>query len=234
VKLYSEYAPRRSRQVLADVIALALVVAWIWFGATVYVLIAELATFGKQMEDAGAGFRATMTQVGDSLGGVVVIGPAIQAPFEGASGAGAALEDAGRSQQELTMQLALAVGVGVAVLPILMIVAVWILTRGRFVRRAGHAQALVRAGVGVDLLALRALTNQIISTIAKIDTDAWGRGAAATRRSCGNSRASSWSPRESAFGPEPSGRRPRVTVVLAGDALTGTSPLPRHPSPHPR
>lgn len=185
MKLYSDYAPRRSRQVLADVTALILIVGWIWFGATVYSLIAELATFGKQMEDAGAGFRATMTEVGDNLGSVVLIGPAIRAPFEGASGAGAALEDAGRSQQELTVQLALTVGLGVAVLPILMIVAVWLLTRGRFVRRAGNAKALVRAGVGIDLLALRALTNQKITTIVKIDSDAmgaWRRGDQAVMR----------------------------------------------------
>ena len=60
-----------------------------------------------------------------------------------------------------------------------MILFLWLLTRGRFVRRAGRAKALVRAGVGIDLLALRALTNQKITTIAKVDVDAmgaWRRG----------------------------------------------------------
>lgn len=179
MKLYSDYAPRRTRQVLADVISLVLIAGWVWFGVTVYSLIAELATFGRQMEVAGAGFRTTMTDVGESLGGILLIGPAIRVPFDGASSAGAALQDAGQSQQELTLQLALTVGVGVAVLPILMIAAVWLFTRGRFVRRAGHAKALVRTGVGIDLLALRALTNQKITTIAKVNVDAmgaWRRG----------------------------------------------------------
>jgi len=185
VKLYSDFGPRRTRQVLADVISLAFIAAWVWFGATVYALISELATFGRQMEDAGAGFRATMTEVGENLGGIPLIGPAIREPFSGASSAGAALEGAGQSQQELIQQLALTLGVGGAVLPILMILALWLVPRIRFARRAGHAKALVRGGVGVDLLALRALANQKITTIATVDVDAmgaWRRGDAAVMR----------------------------------------------------
>ncbi|HWI32252.1 MAG TPA: hypothetical protein VNT50_12250 [Microbacterium sp.] len=85
--------------------------------------------------------------------------------------------DAERGRSSKT--LALTLGPGVAVLPILMILFLWLLTRGRFVRRAGRAKALVSAGVGIDLLALRALTNQGIATIAKVDADAmgaWRRG----------------------------------------------------------
>ena len=179
MQLYSDFGPRRTRQVFADVIALVFIAGWVWFGATVYALISELATFGRQMEDAGAGFRVTMTEVGENLGDILLIGQAIRVPFDGASSAGAALEDAGQSQQELIQQLALTLGVGGAVLPILMILALWLLPRLRFARRAGHARALVRAGAGVDLLALRALTNQKITTIAKVDVDpmgAWRRG----------------------------------------------------------
>ena len=179
MKLYSDFGPRRTRQILADVIAVAFIAGWVWFGATIYGLIAELATFGAEMESAGAGFRQTMTEVGDTLSGVPFIGSAIRAPFEGASGAGGALEDAGQAQQELTHQLALTLGLGVAVLPILMILVVWLTPRIRFARRAGGTKALVRAGAGVDLLALRALTSHNITTIAKVDADAmgaWRRG----------------------------------------------------------
>ncbi len=179
VKLYSDYGPRRTRQILVDVISLAFIIGWVWLGATIYSLITELSEFGKDMENAGAGFRETMTEVGQNLGGVPLIGSGIRAPFDGASDAGRALEAAGQSQQEVVQQLALTLGLGVAVLPILMILFLWLLTRGRFIRRAGRARALVRAGVGIDLLALRALTNQKIAMIAKIDADAvgaWRRG----------------------------------------------------------
>ena len=179
MKLYSDFGPRRTRQVFADVVSVAFIAAWIWFGATIYGLISELATFGTQMEDAGAGFRVTMSEVGDSLGAIPIIGAGIRMPFTVASEAGGALEDAGQSQQELIQQLAVTLGVGVAVLPILMILVLWLVPRVRFARRAGHAKALVRGGVGLDLLALRALTNQKITTIAKVDVDAmgaWRRG----------------------------------------------------------
>jgi hypothetical protein len=185
VKLYSDFRPRRTRQILADVVALAFIAAWLWFGATIYGLITELSTFGRQMEDAGAGFRETMTEVGDTLGGIPLIGSGIRMPFSAASDAGGALADAGQSQQELVQQLALTLGIGVAVLPILMILVLWLVPRIRFARRAGRAKEMVRAGVGLDLLALRALANQKLTTIAEIDGDAmgaWRRGDDAVMR----------------------------------------------------
>lgn len=185
MKLYSDFGPRRARQIAVDVVAVAFIIAWIALGATVHGLITGLASYGKQIQDAGSGFRDTMTEVGDTLGGIPLIGEGVRAPLDGASDAGGALEQAGRSQQDLVHQLALGLGIGVAVLPILMILVVWLLPRIRFSRRAGHARTLVRAGAGVDLLALRALTNQKIPTLAKIDPDAigaWRRGDEAVMR----------------------------------------------------
>ena len=65
-------------------------------GATIYSLITELSEFGKDMENAGAGFRETMTEVGQNLGGVPLIGSGIRTPFDGASDAGGALRRLGR------------------------------------------------------------------------------------------------------------------------------------------
>ncbi len=185
MKLYSDFGPRRARQVFADVISLAFITGWVWLGVTIHSLITELATYGKQMEDAGAGLRVAMTEVGDNLEGVPFIGSTVRAPFDSASGAGGALEEAGQSQQELIQQLALTLGVGIAALPIIMILVLWLVPRARFVRRAGRAKALVRAGAGIDLLALRALTNQKVTTIAKVNVDAmgaWRRGDGAVMR----------------------------------------------------
>lgn len=179
VQLYSDFAPRRARQVSADVIALALIAGWVWLGVTVHALVSGLATYGRQLEDAGSGFQTTMTDVGDSLARVPIIGAGIRAPFDGASGAGGALASAGRDVQTMVEQLAITVGIGIAVLPIAMILAVWLVPRIRFVRGAGRMRVLLRGGAAVDLLALRALSNQKLGTIAKIDQDAmgaWRRG----------------------------------------------------------
>ncbi|HPG76463.1 MAG TPA: hypothetical protein PLU61_09795 [Rhodoglobus sp.] len=179
MKLYSDFGPRRSRQIVADVTALALIGAWVWLGITVYSLIENLAVYGVQMEDAGAGFRETMTQVGETLGGIPLIGGGIRTPFDGASEAGGALEAAGQSQQVAINQLATVLGIGIAALPILTILLLWLLPRLRFAQRASRAQKLVKSGAGVDLLALRALASQNISALAAVDPDAmaaWRRG----------------------------------------------------------
>lgn len=185
MKLYSDFGSHRTRQILADIFALVTIAAWVWLGVTVFQLVGNLADFGKQMEDAGAGFKDTMTQVGSTLGGVPLIGGGIRTPFDGASNAGAALEQAGQSQQVAVSQLATGLGIGIAAVPILTILLLWLVPRIRFVRRAGRARTMVETGAGVDLLALRALATQKISALATIDPEpmaAWRRGDEAVMR----------------------------------------------------
>ncbi len=179
MKLYSDFGPRRTRQVLADVLAIASIAAWAWLGSAVYGAVKVLGDFGVQMENAGAGFRETMVDVGNTLGGIPLIGGGIRVPFDGASDAGAALEAAGQSQQEAVNQLALTLGIGIAALPIIMILLVWLVPRIRFARDARRAQQVLSTEAGIDLLALRALANQNVAALASVDANpmaAWRRG----------------------------------------------------------
>lgn len=179
MKIYSDFAGRRTRQIIADVAALVAISLWVWFGVTVFTLVNGLAAFGVHMEQAGAGFEGAMAEVGETLGGVPFIGPGIRVPFDGASSAGGALEEAGRAQQDAVLQLALTLGIGVAALPVLMILIVWLVPRILFIRRAGRATAVVKAEAGMDLLALRALATHNLAAISKVDPDAlgaWRRG----------------------------------------------------------
>jgi len=181
MKFYSDFRARRARQITWDVIALVAIAAWVWLGVIVYKLVYGLTDFGIQMEEAGAGFRQTMTDLSTDLGNVPLIGTGIRAPFDGASDAGASLESAGQAQQDAVQNLATGLGVGIAMLPILMILLVWLVPRIRFARRAGTARSLVRGGANVDLLALRALATQRLSNLAPISDDpmaAWRRGDA--------------------------------------------------------
>ena len=179
MKLYSDYGARRTRQIITDVIALALIAAWVWLGVTVFQLVNNLGAFGAQMEEAGSGFRDTMIDIGETLGGVPLIGGGIRVPFDGASQAGESLVQAGQDQQTAVFQLALVLGIGIAVLPVAMILLVWLVPRIRFARRATRAQAIVGTTAGLDLLALRALATQKLPAITAVDQDAlgaWRRG----------------------------------------------------------
>lgn len=185
MKFYSDYPARRTRQIITDLVAVAAIAAWAWLGATVYGLVINLQKFGVQMEESGKGFRDTMTDVSEKLGSVPLIGSGIKAPFDGASDAGKALEDAGQAQQDAVQQLATGLGVGIAVLPILMILVFWLVPRIRFARRAGSAKALAAQPASVDLLALRALAGQKLATITAIHPDAmtaWRTGDQETIR----------------------------------------------------
>lgn len=178
MKLYSDYAAHRTRQITVDVLAVAAISAWAWLGFTVYTLVMNLAAFGEQMEEAGAGFKGTMVDISENLSGVWLIGDGIKAPFDAASDAGRTLEEAGQAQQEAVQQLATGLGLGIAVLPILTILVFWLVPRIRFARRAGTAKRLITQPASIDLLALRAIANQRIGALSAIDADvagAWRR-----------------------------------------------------------
>lgn len=179
MKLYSDFAAQRVRQVTVDVVALVLIALSVATGITVFSTVSRLAQFGRDMQTAGADFRSSMTDVGARLSGVPLIGSGISAPFDTAGSAGDTLASAGQTQQDLVLQAATVLGTGVAGLPILIVLLVWLLPRLRFVTRATRTRAQLRAGLDSDLLALRALTHQKVAAIAKVDPDAlgaWRRG----------------------------------------------------------
>jgi hypothetical protein len=179
MKPYSDYPARRARQILVDVLALATIGAWIWLGVALYGLVLNLQSFGVQMSDAGAGFRQTMLEVEQNLSRVPLVGDGISAPFTDASEAGAALEQAGETQQVVVQQLATGLGVGLAVVPALMILIAWLIPRLRFARRAGVAARISRRPASTELLALRAIARQPLSALAQLHPDvahAWRTG----------------------------------------------------------
>jgi hypothetical protein len=183
MQLYADHASRRARQLTGDIIALVFIAIWIALGVWVYQLIAAFQKLGLQMQEAGAGFKSTMVELGDTLGSVPLIGSGIRVPFDGASDAGAALENAGQSQQDTVLATATAVGVIIAVVPIALILLLWLLPRIRFARRATEAKKLLSSPGGADLLALRALSTHKLAELAEIAPDAaslWRAGDPAT------------------------------------------------------
>lgn len=178
MKLYSDFGGRRAAQVIGDLVALGLIASSVWAAVLVHGFVTGFAILGRRLEEAGTGFRGSMTDIGDTLGDVPLIGPGIAEPFDGASAAGATLESVGRGQQVVGW-IALFAAIGIAALPIAAVLLLWIAPRVvRAVRAGRTTAALTRAG-GTDLLALRALTDRNLLGVLAVDPDAvagWRRG----------------------------------------------------------
>jgi hypothetical protein len=179
MQLYSAFPGARSRQVAADLGAIALVVLSIALGIAVSGAIAAFADFGRQVADAGSGLQKSMTDAASTLGGLPLLGDAAAAPFREASGVGAALAQSGEDQQRFVRTLAVVAGLLVALLPMLVVLPRWMRRRAAFARRATTARRLADTTAGTELLALRALTTAAPRRLLEVDADpvgSWKRG----------------------------------------------------------
>lgn len=158
MQIYADLPAVRARQITADALAVAVAVIAIAAGVAVGSLIAGLAEIGRRLERAGSGFGSTMSDAGTTLGGIPLLGDAVRAPFDEASGAGSVLAAAGRDQQQLAGALAIVAGLAVGGLPLLLLAVLWLCPRLRFARRTAELRALGTTAAGSELLALRALT----------------------------------------------------------------------------
>jgi hypothetical protein len=185
MSFYSDFTPRRVRQIAADAAALLLLGLSIAAGAFVHSLINALASVGDGLHQAGTGFELTMIDLGDRLGSVPLIGDGIRGPFDAASGAGGTLAEAGASVRSFIELTAVIAGIGVAMLPIALLLLVWLWARVRFARRNAEARAILRLADGQELLALRALQSSTADELAAVSPHAardWRAGDAATVR----------------------------------------------------
>lgn len=186
MSLYSDFGPRRTAQIIADAVALIVVIVAIVVGVAVRNTIAALGGVFVNLQDAGAGFESTMGEIGESLGGVPLIGSGIRGPFDQAAGAGVAIADAGRTGQAVVETIATVAGLGFALLPIAVVLLVWLWPRIRFARRSAETRALLRLEDGEQLLALRALDGATAAELARISPrplSAWRAGEPAAVRS---------------------------------------------------
>jgi len=164
---------------LWDFVGVALVAFWLWLGAGVYDAVNHLGEVGELMESVGASLSEDLTQMGDTLGSVPLIGDGIRAPFDSASDGAASIEQAGLEQQAFASRLAWVCAIGLVFVPIVATLAIWLIPRRRFVLVSGKVRALAAMEGGDDLLALRALASRPIEEIAALGPDvaqAWRRG----------------------------------------------------------
>ncbi|NWF31179.1 hypothetical protein HW130_33930 [Streptomyces sp. PKU-EA00015] len=181
MRLYAQTPARRNRQVLVDLIAVALIALTVWAAFFVRGMIMLLAEPGRKVESSGDGLAEELGNAGDAASDVPLIGDVLKKPLQSASDASTGFADAGASFQETVTQVADVTTTALIVILLLFILVLWIPPRLLWIRRSMIVSHLADAPGGADLLALRALTGPP-ATLAKLPTppggfaDAWRRG----------------------------------------------------------
>ncbi|MFD6938521.1 hypothetical protein ACFWAP_20520 [Streptomyces goshikiensis] len=179
--LYAQTPARRTRQVLADLIAVVLIAAAVWFALAVHGAIMMLAEPGRKVESSGEGLASALDDAGATASKVPLVGDLLEKPFQSAADAGTGIANAGQSLQDAVSQLATLVTLALIVVPVVFVLLLWLPLRLRWIRRSATVRRLLDAPGGADLLALRALTGPPgeLSTIPAPQgglADAWRRG----------------------------------------------------------
>jgi hypothetical protein len=174
MKLYADGPGRRARQVVGDVLLVLWVAVWLRLAMVVHDATLALAVPGEKIADAGAGLAGKLRDAGSSVGGVPLVGDDVRVPFDGAGDAADRIAAAGAAQVDAVHSLAFWLGLSVGAIPVLIVVAVYVPLRWRFVRAATAGQRFVDSGSDLDLFALRAMAHQPLHRLARISDDPVG------------------------------------------------------------
>jgi hypothetical protein len=174
MKLYADAPARRTRQLLADLLFLLWLVAWVWAGHVVQHGTMELAVVGRQTDASASSLAGGLTDAGDSLRDLPVVGGSVSSPFDTMSSASESLAAAGRSQVTAVHRLSWVLGIAIAAIPILVVGIFYVPVRWRFAREATAGARFIDAAEDLDLFALRALTRQPMYVLARISDDPAG------------------------------------------------------------
>lgn len=172
MRWYAATPDRRTAQVLADLLVVAWLVVCLWLANGVQSRFDDVAEQVRRTETATSEISSGLTQAGDFLGGVPLVGDQVRDPFEAAAGAAdrlgqTSLESADRTERAGTWLAVILVVVlfGPVAVP-------YVRRRVRKAREAGYVELLAGSPAGADLLALRALTSTPVHQLSAAVPDA--------------------------------------------------------------
>lgn len=174
MKLYADTSARRLRQLVADLLLVTWLVAWVWIGLVVHDGTMALAAPGRQTDESASAMAGQLRDAGGRLDDVPLIGDEVATPFDKAADASEGLAAAGRSTVDAVEKLAFVLGLSIALIPILVVSAFYLPPRLRFIREATAGARFIDSVDDLDLFALRALTNQPMRVLAKVSADPAG------------------------------------------------------------
>lgn len=126
MRLYAQTPARRSRQVLADLIAVAVIAASVWFALAVRDAIMLLAEPGRKVESAGDNLATGLDSAGEAASRVPLVGGLLKKPLQSAAEAGTGLSDAGQSLQHTVENVATLTTLALIVFPVTFVLVLWL------------------------------------------------------------------------------------------------------------
>lgn len=166
MNLYAATAGRRARQIVTDLLFLLWVLAWIVIGSSVHDGTMALADPGHRIDRSATSLAGSMTEAGEVLGDLPLVGEGASAPFDKASDAAESLAEAGRAEVAAIERLAFWLGLTIGAIPVLVVAAFYLPQRIRFVREATAGQSFVDGEADEELFAWRAMANQPLPALA--------------------------------------------------------------------
>ena len=174
MKLYADSPGRRTAQIVADLLVLGWIVLWTRVGRAVHDGTSALAEPGRQTDESATAMAGQLRDAGGQLGEAPLVGDELATPFDRAADASEGIASAGRASVEAVEQLAVVLGLAIALIPILVILAVHLPRRWRFVREATAGARFIDSADDLDLFALRALAHQPMRVLARVSDDPAG------------------------------------------------------------
>ena len=175
MKLYADTAVHRTRQLTGDLLALGWVALWLWLALELRERILKLAAPGRSLEQAGTSFSGSLTDAGDKVGGLPVVGDDVAGALRRAGGAGDTVAEAGRSQQDAVAQLGWVLLTLVFLLAVGVVLARWLPGRVAWAREAGAATRLLSGPDALEVFATRAVVRRPTGELAGLPGGTVGR-----------------------------------------------------------
>jgi hypothetical protein len=157
MRWYAATPSRRTAQVVADLALLVWLVVCVWWAHAVDDRFEALADQVRQADSATSGLSSNLTEAGDLLDDVPLVGDDVRTPFDAAAGAADGLGRASLRSADTTERVGTWVSVVLFAVLFLPVAGQHVPRRVRFAREAARAERLARSASSADLLALRAL-----------------------------------------------------------------------------
>lgn len=175
MQLYAASGPRRTRQVVLDLVVLGWVLLAFWAGAQVQDAAGAVAVEVARVDSAGSSLAEGLGQAGDVLDETPLVGDEVAGPFDSAAGSSAAIAQAGADTAASIKTIGQWAGVGTALVLVLVVAPWYVPSRLRFVVTASLVSRYLARDGDPDLLALRALARQPVGRVVRRVPDAAAR-----------------------------------------------------------